>query len=123
MYEDRDKEKQIKKAVTEAGLEQPSGDFVHNVMQVIEEDKETSVYRPLISGSAWGVIAGVISGIVLLSLLFNTENGWTVDLSMFSFLKTAVSPSLCYSIGLILLLILVQVPLLKIYHNRQIDRL
>lgn len=122
LHEDPYKEKQIKKAVTRAGLEQPSRDFVHNVMQNIEEGKKTSVYRPLISGGAWRLIAGVIIGIVLLSF-FTTENGWVVDLSIFSFLKTAISPSLWYSVGLILLLILVQIPLLKIYHNRKMSHM
>ncbi|UGU15106.1 hypothetical protein LS482_15640 [Sinomicrobium kalidii] len=120
-YNDPHKEELIRKAVKESGPEKPSPDFVHHVMQRVGGEQEQLPYKPLISGSGWGIIAAVTTGIVLLSLFFTTEWNWTVDLSFLSFLKVSVNTSLWFSIGVILLLILVQIPILKIYHNRKMS--
>ncbi|MGS2764764.1 hypothetical protein [Sinomicrobium sp. M5D2P9] len=123
LYDDPHKEDRIRKAVKENKTETPSPDFVSHVMCRVEREGEReNIYKPVISRAAWGVIATMVAGIVFLSL-FKQEKPWTVDFSVFSFLKTSISPFLWYSIGAIALLVLVQIPLLKIYHSRRIDHM
>ncbi|RNL90617.1 hypothetical protein ED312_05425 [Sinomicrobium pectinilyticum] len=120
---DPHKEDLIRKAVKESSPEIPSPDFVHHVMYRVEREGERKkTDKPIISPAAWGIIAAMVAGIVFLSL-FKQENSWTVDLSFFSFLQISVSPFLWYSVGAIALLVLVQIPLLKIYHSRRIDHM
>ncbi|MGS2738577.1 hypothetical protein [Sinomicrobium sp. M5D2P17] len=123
LYDDPHKEDRIRKAVKENKPEIPSPDFVRHVMyQVEREGGLKNVYKPVISRTAWGIIAAMVAGIVFLSL-YEQEKSWTIDFSVFSFLKTSISPFLWYSIGAIALLVLVQIPLLKIYHSRRIDHM
>ncbi|MBC9794733.1 hypothetical protein [Sinomicrobium weinanense] len=123
IYQDPHREEQIRKAIKAGGGEKPSPDFVRDVMQQVAKEQELKeVYKPLISRTAWGVISVMVACVISLSL-FAPEKSWTLDLSFLSFLKTSTSPFLWYCIGIISLLVLVQVPLLKIYHSRSISRI
>ena len=56
----------VKKAVQEIGLEQPSANFMDNLLAKIEVKETTELkitYAPLISKRVWGLVAVVILGI------------------------------------------------------------
>jgi len=107
--------------VEEAGIEQPSLNFTHNVMDVIDARTSTSkVYRPLISGKGWSLVAVVfIASLVAVYLFPSGEFRYLKDID-FSTLPSiqnplegmSVSKPMLYAFGF-LALFLVQIPFLK----------
>lgn len=107
--------------VEDAGLEQPSANFVRNVMDVIDA-KATSkvVYRPLISVKAWMWVAALLIGsIALIYFLPEGQNRLFEGLDTASlptinrpFSGVEISKNMVYAIAF-LALFLVQIPFLK----------
>ena len=114
-------EKLTQEWVKEAGIEQPSLGFVHNVMDSIEVSaSQAKVYQPLISRRGWGLIAILfIASLVAIYLLPLGESPYFGNLD-FSNLPTfenpfegvEVSKPVLYAVGF-LALFLVQIPFLK----------
>ncbi len=56
----------LKRLVVEAGLEEPSADFTHTVLNKIETVSKMNtvfVYKPLISKKTWWFLAVMVSGL------------------------------------------------------------
>ncbi len=111
--------------INEAGLDNPSADFLSKVMDKIEIQKasQSIVYKPLISIKMWLLLISIT--IVSIVLLFNfpiinsssffqfpTLSTLSFDIPEVHFSKTAI-----YGIGF-LSLFLIQIPFLK----KQIDQ-
>ncbi|MEM7087002.1 MAG: hypothetical protein AAF489_12510 [Bacteroidota bacterium] len=117
----REIEKLTTEWVEEAGIEQPSLDFVHNVMEVIEASTtKQKVYRPLISGKGWSLVAGLFVAILAVVYLLPAGEAplfkaldWSGLPSLQNpFENLQVSKPMLYAIGF-LTLFLVQIPFLK----------
>jgi len=107
--------------VQEAGIEQPSLDFVQKVMDAVEvSTSKSKVYRPLISKRGWSLVAGLFIASLVIVYLFPLGEFRQIDLIDFSNLPSIqnpfegmqVSKPMLYAVGF-LALFLVQVPFLK----------
>jgi hypothetical protein len=69
--------------VRKQGLLRPSADFTSRVMQSIEQIREPSVYKPLLSKTAWSVITGGFFLTVILCWYFfsGTKSDSRINLS------------------------------------------
>jgi len=114
-------EKLTQKWVKEAGIEQPSLDFVQKVMDAVDVSASKSkVYRPLISGRGWSLVAILfITSLVAVYLLPLGESGYLKSIDWSNLLSIQnpfeaikVSKPMLYAIGF-LTLFLVQIPFLK----------
>ncbi|WP_298313432.1 hypothetical protein [uncultured Aquimarina sp.] len=120
--------KDIKRLVKEAGTEDPSVDFLRNVMSDIRAtsvDKSVA-YQPLISKKAWLVMGVLLIGL-LISLPFLSEGTWILDNMDFSFLNGVENPfagfklysATMYGIIFLAILFMVQITVIK----RRIDKI
>ena len=107
--------------VQEAGIEQPSLDFVQKVMDAVDvSTNKSKVYRPLISGRGWSLVAGLFITSLVVVYLFPLGEFRQLDMIDFSNLPTLqnpfedmkVSKPMLYAVGF-LTLFLVQIPFLK----------
>ena len=114
-------EKLTQEWVKEAGIEQPSLDFVQKVMDAVDVSASKSkVYHPLISGRGWSLVAILfITSLVAVYLLPLGESGYlkTIDWSNLPSIQNPfeainVSKPMLYAVGF-LTLFLVQIPFLK----------
>jgi len=114
-------EKLTQQWVQEAGIEKPSVDFVHNVMDAINTSaSKPKVYRPLISKRGWSLIAALfVASLVVVYFFPLGEFRYleTIDLSKLPSIQNPfdgmnVSKPMLYAVGF-LALFLVQIPFLK----------
>lgn len=125
--EDKNVEKFIDKIMSEASLETPSFDFTSKIMGqvLVAKEAKTISYKPLISKSAWyfiGTFFGIMFGYSF--LVGSTESQFDIDLSAkisglipnFNF-----SDSTTYSILIVTLMVLIQIPLLKNYFDKRFE--
>jgi hypothetical protein len=115
-----------KKYVKDAGVHQPSGNFLMNVMTALEEKKSHAiVYQPLISKKAWWIIGSIaLASIVVLylyptsSISYLNEIDLTKKLAFENpFQNIKFSKTLVYGIGF-LGLFLLQIPVLKRFNEQ-----
>ena len=119
-----------KKVIKDVSIETPTSDFTANVMaQIKSVSIESSIaYKPLISKYIWFAIIGVL---VALSFYVMTTSGnnesWlsTLEFDLFkniniseSLSEISISKSVVYAIGFLGLMLLIQIPMLKNYHNK-----
>ena len=114
-------EKLTQEWVQEAGIEQPSSDFVRNVMDVIDANTSMSkVYRPLISSRGWGLVAALFVASLVVVYFFPLGEFRYLETIDFSNLPSIQNPfegvniskPMLYAVGF-LALFLVQIPFLK----------
>ncbi|MDH7444438.1 hypothetical protein [Aquimarina sp. 2201CG14-23] len=119
----------IKNLVKEAGVEHPSNDFLHNVMNEVKitSTKASTLYTPLISKKSWMMISVFSIGLLAfglflsegtsimdrLELSFLAEKGFKNPLAGFKFHTTTI-----YGIIFMTVLFVVQITIIK----RRIDR-
>ncbi|WP_405205642.1 hypothetical protein [Aquimarina sp. LLG6339-5] len=122
----------IKRLVKEAGVENPSVDFLQNVMHNVSVENTSSnkplVYQPLISRKAWVVIGLIVIG-VLISLPFLSDGTWALrkfDFPLFSlrdfknpFADFRLHATTTYGIIFLAILFTVQITVIK----RRIDKI
>ena len=127
MKMDENHEKQIKEAIKKVKLEQPSPDFINNVMQKIEASEKTMAYRPLIPRNGWLGIAAIMLIFILISFFFKDEMTlpeWTDLKKLSRYLtldlsdKIKLSKNMIYGMLLASIMILLQIPVLKSWHSR-----
>ncbi|MEE9361328.1 MAG: hypothetical protein V3U92_01880 [Cellulophaga sp.] len=128
----------VKKAVKEIGLEQPSANFMDNLLAKIEVEESADLkiaYTPLISKRIWGLVAVVILGIF--GFVFFNENPTDVTwmylanlnglaeykvfqlFSDISFADIHLSKTFVYGMVILSLLVCVQVLYLKKYFIKE----
>ncbi|MBZ0327846.1 MAG: hypothetical protein K8F54_09610 [Altibacter sp.] len=114
-----------KKLVKEAGLSKPSVDFTMRVMTEVTRRKVTqSVYQPLISNRTWGVLAVVLTILLVVIIAFPLGDdaifgALHLDTYLnFSMRPLKLSKTVVYAIGFTALF-LVQIPFLKHYLGKQ----
>jgi len=125
--EDKNVEKFIDKIMSEASLETPSFDFTAKIMAqvLVAKEAKTISYKPLISKSVWyfmGIFFGIMFGYSF--FVGSTESQFDIDLSAkisslipnFNF-----SDSTTYSILIVTLMVLIQIPLLKNYFDKRFE--
>ena len=119
----------VDKVMAESALQKPSADFTSKIMSqvlVIEKTKSI-VYKPLISKPVWGVIFGCL--IVFIGyVVFGGDKAMTSDLSLSALYYLEIdnlipvvefSKNTSYAVLIVVLMILIQIPLLKNYHDKR----
>ncbi|MEL6812266.1 MAG: hypothetical protein AAFP76_13130 [Bacteroidota bacterium] len=110
-----------RKWVEEVGVEQPSPNFVNNVMKQIEMNTSMAKqYKPLVSKRTWLVVAAIVmAGIALVYIFPSSEPAYLqamlqeeIPRIKSPFVGMEVSKTLVYGIGC-LALFLIQIPFLK----------
>jgi hypothetical protein len=119
----------IDKVMKSSTLETPSFDFTSKVMsQITATSKNTvTIYKPLFSKTAWGILIVLTAGIVGFSVFSkdNTTLGWLDQLdfsrvsNVFSGIK--ISQTAMYSLMMFAVMLFIQIPLLKHYFNKRFD--
>ncbi|MEO8533290.1 MAG: hypothetical protein ABI441_06050 [Flavobacterium sp.] len=123
---DKNIENLIDKMMAESSLESPSIDFTSKIMvQVLAAEKsKIKSYKPLISKQVWIIITGALIALIVYVLM--TGNNYELKISntysakisdLFSGLH--VSKITLYTILIVPLMILIQIPLLKNYYNKR----
>lgn len=122
----------MEKLLAEDIVESPSSGFTDRVMSSIKliETSSATIYQPLISQKAWGLI-GLFSALLMLLVYFKkdeTTSHWMskvtslqIDLNPLSSIDFNVSGTMSYALGLLALMLLIQVSVLKIYFNNRFD--
>ena len=111
--------------------EQPSIDFVANVMKSVKADPSlvfSKVYKPLISKKGWLFIAVIITGLFILTILSNTNNTELIPTFNLSFLNKIkiinpfenikFSNVFTFSFVFFAAMVLLQVAVIKSYFNK-----
>lgn len=84
--EEMKQDQYIKKLFDEAGMEQPSGKFTSNIINTIKaESKESTFeYKPVISRTAWRIIAALGIGLFAYLLFGASGEGQAMDIYGYS---------------------------------------
>lgn len=123
---DKNIEKFIEKIMEEASLETPSFDFTSKIMAqvTVAESAKIKEYKPLISKQAWFAIFGIFAFFIGFSLI-GTDQKPQFDFGLNSFLKQLptlhFSDTITYSILIVTLMVLIQIPLLKNYFDKRFE--
>lgn len=122
-------EKLVEKVMKSSTLETPSFDFTANVMSHLIADSKSgvTVYKPLISKTAWVVLLVVAAGLIAISVYSGDASSLglldKLDLSkvpnLFSEIK--ISQTAMYSLLMFAIMLCIQVPLLKHYFNKRFE--
>lgn len=127
-------EKLIDKTMKSSKLESPSLDFTNIVMAQVNALQKSTVttYQPLISKPWWFAIF-VMALLVVLFIIFGSSTNDTNGLSFIELSKVTnyklsnlvpefkFSKTVMYSILLISLVLLIQIPILKNYFNTRLE--
>jgi len=120
-------DKLTRKVIKQAGLQQPSVDFTQLAMKkVLQSHQQTAVvYKPLISNGVWGVIAVMIT-VLLMYVMYNTT-----DINVFSDASASIgskfqnwqwntlipdlpiSPYFTYGMLTLVILLSIEIPLIR----------
>ena len=122
----------IKFVIKEASVEEPSADFLNKVMNSVKLENKLSlsnVYKPLISKSAWAVIAFVLVSLNIFILTDSSQNSMklpNIHFALFDkiasinlFERIHFSDTFTFSFVLFSLLVILQLVLIKNYFNKQ----
>ena len=125
--EDKNVEKFIDKIMSEASLETPSFDFTSKVMAQVSAAKETKTipYKPLISKPVWYSIFGILASIIIYSF-FQGSKETQFDIDLGAKISSLIpnfnfSDATSYSILIVTLMVLIQIPLLKSYFDKRFE--
>ena len=132
MKTEKNIEEFIKFAIKEANIEEPSADFLNKVMNsvILESERSLSkIYKPLISKSAWAVIAVVIISFSFFILTGTSQNSMKIPnihsalfdkiASINLFERIHLSDTFTFSFVLFSLLVILQLVVIKNYFNKQ----
>lgn len=132
MKTEKNIEEFTKYIINEANVEEPSADFLIKVMASVQIERERSilkVYKPLISKSAWAIIALVIVSLIVFILTGTSQNSIklpTIHFSLFDKIASInllerihLSDTFTFSFVLFSLLIILQLVGIKNYFNKQ----
>ena len=129
--EDKHLKRTIDKLMNDQKLEQPSVDFESVIMAKINApvNSEVFVYKPLISNGTWAIVF-LITSLILVSVYFgNTSDSNTLldtlNIPSFNFdfsnaLDFSFSKPLIYSALALSVMVVLQIPIIKAYHNKQL---
>lgn len=120
------------KIVKEAGFDMPSLNFTETILSKVEKKVNASkpmVYAPLIPTFVWWVFGCLISAVFAYVLIANVgfESSWLAasrlnNLASFNLfgksLTTEIPSMYVYGSVVLALLVLIQIPLLKMYFNK-----
>lgn len=132
MKTEKNIEEFTKYIMKEANVEEPSADFLIKVMSSVklEHKRYTSkIYKPLISKSAWAVIAFVIISLGVFILGGNSKNSMKIPTTLIAlfdriasiniFERIQISETFAFSFVLFSLLVILQLLVIKNYFNKQ----
>ncbi|MDT0559283.1 hypothetical protein RM697_11515 [Ichthyenterobacterium sp. W332] len=124
-------DKLAEKVLKTPNLESPSVDFTTNIMNSINALplSKSINYKPLISKYGWLAIIIVLISLSTYIMLNSTgDSTWLKRLDLSSLSNTkftevvsgfTISKTLIYAIGLLGIMLFIQIPILKQYHNKQ----
>lgn len=126
-----------KKIIKDTPLESPSFDFTNTVMSQINNlsDSMVTVYKPLISRTAWVLIGFVFLALILYVIFFSNQtetspSGWlnTIDFSQLSNNKLSnilssftMSKTFTYAFVLFGVMMCVQISFIKHHFNKRLE--
>ena len=125
--EDKNIEKFIEKVMAETSLETPSFDFTSKIMAQVAVEKEAkiAVYKPLISKPVWYSIAAILVAMTGYSFFSGSaETQFDIDLGakMAGLIPNFhFSDTTSYSVLILTLMVLIQIPLLKHYFDKRFE--
>lgn len=133
-HENKQMDDLSKKVIQKATLESPSFDFTAQIMAQLSELKqsETTIYKPLISKTAWFVIFGGFAALVSYTF-FATQMRMESSFSAFDFSiltnnkvsglfsRITFSKTLLYALAFLSVMVLVQVSFLKAYFDKRFE--
>jgi len=126
-------DKLAKKVMQSTALETPSLDFTAHLMDKVQgiSISDITEYKPLISKTAWFVIAILIIGCLSYGLFGGLEGlGWfdKIDLAAISNNKITdaisgitISKTLMYAIGMCGLVFFIQIPIMKHFLDKRLE--
>lgn len=126
-------DKLAEKIIKQSNLESPSLDFTASIMEQIQTIPagKSITYKPLISKYGWLTIIAVLISISVYLILNSTGNSnWAnaIDFSVISNNKLTetlsgltISKTSIYAVCLFGLMLYIQIPILKQYHNKQFE--
>jgi len=125
--EDKNIEKFIDKIMAETSLETPSFDFTSKIMAQVSATKEIKAneYKPLISKPIWYAVFGILIGIVIYAF-FNRSKESQLDTDLSAKISSMIpnlhfSDAATYSVLIITLMVLIQIPILKNYFDKRFE--
>ena len=131
MKTEKNIEEFTKYIMKEANVEEPSADFLIKVMSSVKLERKrytSKIYKPLISKSAWAVIAFVIIslGVFILGGTSNSMKIPNTHIALFDriasiniFERIQISETFAFSFVLFSLLVILQLLVIKNYFNKQ----
>jgi len=132
MKTEKNIEEFTKYIMKEANVEEPSADFLIKVMSSVKLERKrytSKIYKPLISKSAWAVIAFVIISLSIFILEGNSKNSMKIPnthIALFDriasiniFERIQISETFAFSFVLFSLLVILQLLVIKNYFNKQ----
>jgi len=116
----------IEKIMEDASLETPSFDFTSKIMAqvAVAENAKIKEYKPLISKTAWFAIFGIFALVIGFSLIGSDQkSAFDFGLNSVANLIPTIrfSDTITYSILIVTLMILIQIPLLKNYFDKRFE--
>jgi hypothetical protein len=123
---DKNIEKFIGKVMLESTLESPSIDFTSKVMSqiIVTEKSKIKNYKPLISTPIWIVVLGSLISLIFYNIFgnepYNSEIGHSYIVNIQNiFSEFRFSKNTIYAILIVSLMVLIQILLLKNYHDKK----
>lgn len=117
----------VEKLMKETPLETPSFDFTSKIMAhiAVSEQVKMKQYKPLISKPVWFGIFGILFAIVGYSIFGNVEKT-KIEMDFISKISGLIpnvqfSEVTTYSVLIVTLMVLVQIPLLKNYFDKRFE--
>jgi hypothetical protein len=125
-----------RKVIKKAALESPSFDFTTQIMTQVSalKQSEATIYKPLISKTAWLVILGSFAVWIAYTFLGTQTQTQTqglfstLDFTAFTnnkvywvFSEFAFSNTVLYALALLSIMVLVQVTVLAAYFNKRFE--
>lgn len=124
---DKEVEKFIEKIMKETSLETPSFDFTSKIMAQVAvlEQSKIKEYKPLISKWGWLTIFGILVTMMGFATFGTTEKtpfDFDFSAKMASLIPSIhFSDATTYSVLIVAMMILIQIPLLKNYFDKRFE--
>ena len=123
---DKNIENLIDKMMAENTLETPSFDFTSKIMSqvLIAEKSKVKAYQPLISKQIWILVIGALIALIVYVIMTGNNYELKIDKiyadkisNLFSGIH--ISKITLYTILIVPIMVLMQIPLLKNYYNKK----
>lgn len=122
--EDKNVERFIEKIMQETSLETPSFDFTSKIMAQVSVEKSKAIpYKPLISKPVWfSIIVSVLGMVFYAFFARNSKSQFDFNFQFPNLIPNIpISDSTSYAVLIVAFMILIQIPILKIYYDKRFE--